>query len=380
MFLQENQPIVYFTLPRSKSVMRDLNNLTILASACAANSAAQAAMNAAPQMLTMMDLRETGMKTVHNRTFSNKSKDHEADSANNYPLSSFDIELVDGSRGWIKESLLREDPAMMEKVIEDKSKERTRERDTEHMREWNIEGERQTDTNHTFCCVLQAAQLRAAHLSKLNNSKRTKTQIQKNNEKHNKKRKTRQIEESNALRNTRRDKQSQAKAQEAKSFTQLLNLTAELQSALENWPSGMLQDPSLDKEGESCLKGDIEIELNQLFHSKTNHSALVKCACSVCWELVFKKEYTHTVMLKYLSEFILPKQVSTLALMPTVMAAIPTLETQLRAQMRLWGLLSFSSSMCIVCIRCVSIAQTSWDRNRRRPLSPSDVLSEGVCR
>jgi hypothetical protein len=56
-----------------------------------------------------------------------------------------------------------------------------------------------------------------------------------------------------------------------------------------NWPNVVLQELDLDREYRSSICGDPEMTSWRRYQSKINNASLQKCACAVCWELVFKK-------------------------------------------------------------------------------------------
>jgi hypothetical protein len=60
-----------------------------------------------------------------------------------------------------------------------------------------------------------------------------------------------------------------------------------------NWPNALLQEPHLDRECTSSIRGDPEMKRCRKYQSKINNASLQKCACAVCWELVFKISSDH---------------------------------------------------------------------------------------
>jgi hypothetical protein len=60
-----------------------------------------------------------------------------------------------------------------------------------------------------------------------------------------------------------------------------------------DWPNLLLQEPHLDRECTSSIGGDPEMKSCRKYQIKINNASLQKCACAVCWELVFKISCQH---------------------------------------------------------------------------------------
>ena len=55
------------------------------------------------------------------------------------------------------------------------------------------------------------------------------------------------------------------------------------------WPNNLLQDKTQDRNFQSGTRGSPEMECATKYRTKTNHTALNKVNCSVCWDLVFER-------------------------------------------------------------------------------------------
>jgi hypothetical protein len=60
-----------------------------------------------------------------------------------------------------------------------------------------------------------------------------------------------------------------------------------------DWPNALLQEPHLDRECTSSIRGDPEMKSCRKYQNKINNASLQKCACAVCWDLVFKISCEH---------------------------------------------------------------------------------------
>ena len=215
----------------------------------ARQGAVDASLKAGPIWLTMDVVVTTGIKSVHDRTDGVKSKSN--DPTYTKPNDSFDITFSHGQRGWVKTALLKEYPDIHKQVL--------------HLMKLTKKKERGNDNSNR-------TKAHTAINNAIGNPHRTKKQITTNNVN----RTNRQIATSNATRGTRKGKR------EAETIQHLMDFRTQMTSALAIWPASMLQDPSLDIEGESCLEGDIDMLMYQKFKSKVYHAALVKCVCAVC--------------------------------------------------------------------------------------------------
>jgi hypothetical protein len=73
----------------------------------------------------------------------------------------------------------------------------------------------------------------------------------------------------------------------------LVALRAGMEADAHNWPNAVLQELDLDREYTSSICGDSEMTSCRRYQSKINNASLQKCACAVCWELVFKLGVVH---------------------------------------------------------------------------------------
>jgi hypothetical protein len=130
------------------------------------------------------------------------------------------------------------------------------------------------------------------------NKKRTAKGIEVGNKKHNSAKRTVENKKQYQKRTPEQTDAAKLRSQKTRAEKRELDdknrekLLVELRAGMEadayNWPNALLQEPHLDRECTSSIRGDPEMKSCRKYQSKINNASLQKCKCAVCWELVFK--------------------------------------------------------------------------------------------
>jgi hypothetical protein len=242
-----------------------------------ANTQALSHMQMVDEGLRVKDVRSFGVETVHRQTHSSRSPSFD----NSLPESSFEMTLVGGTiSGWVSSTLLRSAGLLdtVKKLLKKKKlKEKNDKRTLSAIKASN--GKRTPDKS----------------AKKASNGKRTLSATKSSNAKRtpagsNTLYKKRTPEQKEAAKRRVQDQRADQDEFDGKDREKLLvALRAGMEADAHNWPNAVLQELDLDREYRSSICGDPEMTSCRRYQSKINNASLQKCACAVCWELVFKK-------------------------------------------------------------------------------------------
>jgi hypothetical protein len=229
--------------------------------------------------LRVEDLQLYDVETVHRQTKQPGSREFDE----SLPASSFEMTLLDGAGSdWVsKDDLLAAgflDDARR-KLKETHSKNNNNKRTSAKR---TVEDKKRTAEGFAV-----GNKKRTAKGIAVGNKKRTSA-------KHNEEYQKRTPEETDAAKLRLQEKRGDKRERDDKNREKLLvDLRAGIETDAYNWPNALLQEPHLDRECTSSIRGDTEMKSCRKYQSKINNASLQKCARAICWELAFKISWQH---------------------------------------------------------------------------------------
>jgi hypothetical protein len=288
------------------------------------NTQALTHMQIVDEGLRVEDFRSFGVETLHRQTHSSRSPSFD----NSLPESTFEMTLVGGTiSGWVSTTSLRSAGLLdtvrklfKKKKLKEKNDERTpsakkvnnTKRTPDKSAKKANNAKRTPDMSAKKASNAKRTPDKSA--KKASDAKRTPAGLNASYKKHT-------PEQKEGAKRRLQDQRADQDEFDGKDREKLLvALRAGMETDAHNWPNAVFQELDLDHEYRSSICGEPEMTSCRRYQSKINNASLQKCACAVCWELVFKKSCEELVSDDTIGEFkdadtigeLLPSQVNSI--------------------------------------------------------------------